>query len=590
MGKWMILIPVILGLYMDLLDMTIIEVALPKMMTEFGGDINVTQYIITAYMITIGVIEPITAYWADTRGMKKVYIISLLIFTLSSVLCAMSWTIDMLIVFRILQAVGGGMIMPVALSMIEKSFDKKELPIAMGIMGLPLLIAPAMGPTIGGYLVEHLNWRWIFWINIPIGFLAMTFSYIFLREFETVKKKLDIWGFILSAIGFGTLLLALSNGAKEGWTSAQIVSLFILSGISLLSFFLVETTISDPILDLRIFKNRIYSAAIAVTFFFMMTLFGSLYLVPLFMLELRGLGEIETGMLLIPEVIGAMLFLPVSAVLLPRLGAPVLTIAGILIMTIGSYPLIDLQVHTDLEAVEKNLLIIGMGLGLGIMPSITLAYSSLPEYLVNQGSAFLNLIRQVGSALGVAILTSVIQQRTPIYYHQLSDSITSGSHAEMYLQQLISYFQSIGYPAEQSYQLGMATILQQMQTAASISAFQNAFFISLVFGLLAIIPALLLYRKNQFSDPHKGNFMSEKRPYLINDIFSKRRRGENHEKQKNASPGFDSHVLGRWRDRFLLLVSSFQLCGNRRCSGCGRYLSCYATNCRRNHVLANERR
>jgi DHA2 family multidrug resistance protein len=434
--------------------------------------------------------------------MKKVYIISLLIFTLSSILCALSWNIETLIVFRILQAIGGGMIMPVALSFIEKSFDKKELPLAMGMMGLPLLIAPAMGPTIGGYLVEHLNWRWIFWINLPIGFLAVTFSYVLLREFETVKKKLDIWGFILSAVGFGALLLALSNGAREGWTSANIVFLFILAGISLLSFFLMEARISYPILDLRIFKNRIYVAAIGVTFFFMMTLFGSLYLIPLFMLQVRGLGEIETGLLLIPEVIGAMLFLPISAVLLPRVGAPVLTIAGIMIMTIGSYPLIDLQVHTDLAAVEKNLFIIGMGLGLGIMPSITLAYSSLPENLVNQGSAFLNLIRQVGSALGIAILTSVIQQRAPIYYHQLSDSITTGSNAEMYLQQLVAYFQSIGHAAEQSYQLGMAVIFTQIQTAASISAFQNAFFISLIFGLLAIIPALFLYRKNQFQDQH----------------------------------------------------------------------------------------
>lgn len=205
----------------------------------------------------------------------------------------------------------------------------------MGMMGLPLLIAPAIGPTIGGYLVERLNWRWIFWINIPIGFLAVFF---------------------------------------------------------------------------------------------------------LFMQQLRGLGAIDTGILLIPEVIGAILLLPVSAVLLPQLGGPVLTIAGIAIMTIGSYPLVDLQVSTELEEVKKNLLIIGMGLGLGIMPSITLAYSSLPENLVNQGSAFLNLIRQVGSALGVAILTSVIQQRTPIYYHQLSESVTPGSNAEQYLQQLVSYF------------------------------------------------------------------------------------------------------------------------------------------------------
>ncbi|BCJ88464.1 hypothetical protein skT53_34490 [Effusibacillus dendaii] len=169
--------------------------------------------------------------------MNKIYIISLLTFMLGSMLYALSWNIESLIVFRIMQAVGGGMIMPLALSIIEKTFDKKKLSLAMGLMGIPLLIAPAMGPTMGGYLVEHLSWRWIFWINLPIGCLAAYFSYTLIREFETVKKRLDVWGFILSAIGFAALLLAISNGATEGWTSASIVFLFILSGFSLLSFF-----------------------------------------------------------------------------------------------------------------------------------------------------------------------------------------------------------------------------------------------------------------------------------------------------------------------------------------------------------------
>ncbi|MDB5084043.1 MAG: Membrane component of multidrug resistance system, partial [Bacilli bacterium] len=169
MRKWLILIAVVAGLTMDLMDLTIVNVAVPDIMTKFGSDIHLTQYVITAYMMTIGLFEPLTAYLADTRGMKRIYLWSLVVFTSGSVLCALAWNIDSLIAFRILQAIGGGMIMPLAMSIVQHTFTKEELPLAMGLMGVPMLIAPALGPTIGGYFVEYWNWRLIFWLNVPIG-------------------------------------------------------------------------------------------------------------------------------------------------------------------------------------------------------------------------------------------------------------------------------------------------------------------------------------------------------------------------------------------------------------------------------------
>jgi len=494
-GKWLILIAVVLGLSMDLLDMTIVNVAIPKIMLQFGTDLRLSQYIVTAYMITIGVFEPITAYLADTRGMKKIYLLSLFIFTGGSVLSALSWNINALIFFRIVQAVGGGMIMPLALSIVEKTFTKKELPLAMGLMGIPLLIAPAIGPTIGGYLVEYYSWKMIFWINLPIGLLAIYFSYLFLHEFETVTKKFDFWGFILSAVGFSTLLLALSNGTDEGWTSFNIVFLFYIAGSSLLLFFLVEAHVTDPILDLRIFKNRIYSASLVVTFFIIMSLFGSLFILPLFLQQLKGLGAMDTGLMLLPEVLGIIVFLPLSAILLPRIGATILTIAGILLMSVGSSFFINLQMNTDIHMIDKYLMIVGAGLGLGIMPSVTLAYSSLPEDLVNQGSAFFNMVRQVGSAFGVAILTSIIQQRTPWHYAHLADTATPWSHTVQALEPLTSYFQGLGFLAPEAQQLSLLNLFKLAQEKAAVLAFQDAFHANMILGLLGILPALFLFQK-----------------------------------------------------------------------------------------------
>ncbi|KLU59026.1 multidrug resistance protein Stp [Peptococcaceae bacterium CEB3] len=493
--KWLILIAVTLGLSMDLLDMTVVNVAIPKIMMDFGANIHSAQYIVTAYMVTIGLFEPITAYWADTHGMKKLYLISLVVFTIGSISSALAWSIESLISFRILQAIGGGMIMPLALSIVKNTFDKKELPLAMGMMGIPLLLAPSIGPTVGGYLVEYQNWRGIFWLNLPLGLLAIYFSYILLNEFPTVKKKLDLWGFILSGTGFATLFLAITNGPTDGWSSFKIVSLLLVAGISLSLFLIVETQNPEPLLNLNIFRNRIYVASIFTTFFFMIALFGSLFLIPLFMQELRALGPVETGMLLIPEFIGAVIFIPVSAVVLPRVGASVLTVIGILLMSLGSYPLIHIQVLTELHVVERDLFIIGCGLGLGIMPSITLAYGSLPEPLVNQGSAFLNLARQLGSALGVSVLTSVIQQYTPVYLQNLLDKATPWSDTTLILQQLTAHFQSIGYTWAQSRQLSVNEVVSLFQQQASVTAFQDAFGISTMLGLLGIISALFLHQR-----------------------------------------------------------------------------------------------
>lgn len=508
-GKWLALIAVVLGLSMDLLDMTIVNVAIPDIMLELGTDLHLSQYVITAYMVTIGVFEPITAYWADTRGMKKIYLLSIIIFTSGSILSALAWNINALIFFRIIQAIGGGMIMPLALSIVEKTFTKKELPLAMGLMGIPLLIAPALGPTIGGYLVDTFNWRMIFWINVPVGVLAFCTSILLLHEFEIVTKKFDFWGFVLSAVGFSTLLLALSNGTDEGWTSINIVLLLYVAVSSLILFFIVEAYAPEPLLDLRIFKSRIYTSSLVITFFIIMSLFASLFLLPLFLQQLRGLGAMETGMMLLPEVFGIILFIPVSAVLLPRIGGSILTVAGILIMTFGSIFFTNLDINTSLSAIRHTLFIVGAGLGLGIMPSVTLAYSSLPEELVNQGSAFFNMIRQIGSAVGVAILTSLIDLRAPWHYANIATTATPWSYTVQTFESLTSLFQGLGFQFSQAQMLNLLTLYRMAQEKATVLAFQDAFYVNLFLGLIGIVPAIFLIQK-----PIRFLVIKDKKPEL----------------------------------------------------------------------------
>lgn len=494
--KWLILFIVSLGLFMDLLDATIIDVAVPKIMIDFAANMNLTQYVITAYMVTIGIFEPITAFFADRFGMKKIFIINLLVFTLSSACCAMAGSIHTLIAFRIVQAIGGAFIMPLALSIVKKTFTAEELPLAMGLMGIPLILGPSLGPTIGGYFVGiQNNWRAIFWVNVPIGIVTSFMAYWVIEEFKITKKKLDVLGFILCSVGFGTLFLGLSNGSQDGWTSFEIISLFVTSAITLTLFVVYEPTVVEPLIDFRLFRYRVYNASVSTAFLLMVVLFGTMYLLPLFLQQLRDLGAFPTGLTLIPEFAGALLTIPLSTLLLQRIGGVIPTVTGLIIMVCGSYPLLHLQPITPLPVLESYLFVIGAGLGLAIMPSITLSFTVLPEELTNEGSAVLNLIRQLGGAFGVSVLTAIIDQRAPYYMQRIVDQGSTGSSTMLYINQFISHFQSLGYNFIQAQQLAGVYVASFFKQQAAVQAFHEAFAASMIAGIIALIPGFLLFEK-----------------------------------------------------------------------------------------------
>ncbi|MGB9804746.1 MAG: DHA2 family efflux MFS transporter permease subunit, partial [Desulfofundulus sp.] len=314
----MALFTIITGMSMDLMDMTIVNVAIPNLMSVFNVSVNEVQWVATAYMMTLGIVIPITDYLATTRGMKKVFLTSIILFTTGSALCGLAWNLHSLIFFRVIQAVGGGMIMPLGIAILYKIFTEKERGLAMGLIGVPLLAAPALGPVLGGYLVEHADWRLIFFINIPVGIITILLTYITLDEFETQPEKLDLWGFLLSAGGLGGLLLALSNGPTDGWGTPYIVYLLVISIFLLLLFILWELGHPRPLLELRLFTSPIYSLSMLLSVFSIMSIVGCLFLLPVFLQELQGYSPMKTGLILLPEALAAAAILPISGLLVNR--------------------------------------------------------------------------------------------------------------------------------------------------------------------------------------------------------------------------------------------------------------------------------
>lgn len=490
-GKWLVLLVIITGMSMDLLDMTIVNVAIPNLMAVFNVDVSQVQWVATAYMMTLGIIIPITDYLATTFGMKRVFLASTALFTVGSALCGLARDLNSLIFFRVVQAVGGGMIMPLGISILYKTFTEEERGLAMGLMGLPLLAAPALGPVLGGYLVEHANWRLIFLINVPVGIWTILLTYIVLEEFEKQKEQLDFWGFFFSATGLGGLLLALSNGPTDGWYTPYIVYLLVASHFMLLLFVIWELGHSRPLLELRLFTNPAYCLAMILSVFSIMAIVGCLFLLPVFLQGLQGYGPMKTGLLMLPEALAAAAVLPISGVLVNRVKPTLLIIPGMTVLTWAVYCLSKLELQTSNSTLTLILAMLGVGMGLGTMPAITTGLNAVPSHLTGQASSLLNMLRQVASALGVAILTSILDSHQDIQYSRIAEDV-SFTHlgVNYYLGQLAAQLSFMGTSSTDVHTSGIAILHLQVLRQAGVLAFHDAFAVATLFAALSILPAI----------------------------------------------------------------------------------------------------
>ncbi|HLZ07810.1 MAG TPA: DHA2 family efflux MFS transporter permease subunit, partial [Chloroflexota bacterium] len=299
--KWWVLGIVVMGTFMSILDSTVVNIALPKLIAVFSTDVHGAQWVLTSYLLALAVVIPMTGYLQEKYGGKRIYMITITLFTMASALCGFAWSLNAMIFFRVLQGLGGGLIMPLGMSLLLREFRPEERGTALGIFGIPLMLGPAIGPTLGGYLVQYVDWRFIFFINIPIGIFAVFAASRVLRETPRQNAgKLDVWGVALVALGSASLLFGIGNGPADGWNSPSVIGEIALGICSLVAFVVVELRTAQPLLELRLFKSYNFSLSVFVTLIVQVALFGAIFLLPLFLQNLRGMGAMETGMMLIP--------------------------------------------------------------------------------------------------------------------------------------------------------------------------------------------------------------------------------------------------------------------------------------------------
>ncbi len=404
---------VVLGAFMSILDTTIVNVALETLSRDLRAPLDDVQWVATAYLLALAAVIPVTSWAARRVGSRRLYIWSLVLFTAGSALCGLAWNVESLVAFRVLQAIGGGMIMPVGQMVMARTAGPQNMGRVMAVIGVPIVLAPVLGPVLGGVLVERLSWEWIFFVNVPVGIVAVLAARrLFPVEAPEAAGKLDVLGLALLAAGLPLTIFGLTELGIQGTLTAAPVLVPLVLGLALSALFVVHALRTDhPLLDLRLFANRAFAAAAGTTFVLGAALFGALIIVPLYYQGLRGEGAIATGLLLAPQGIGAALAMPRSGSLTDRFGGGPVTIVGILILAVATLPFAFAGPDTSYVLLCLALAVRGIGLGLAMMPAFSAAYAALTPAQVGDATPQLNVLQRVGGSFGTAILTVVLTTR-----------------------------------------------------------------------------------------------------------------------------------------------------------------------------------
>jgi len=398
----------VLAMFMAIMDITIVNVALPTIGREFSVPPAQVDVVVTSFLVSLAVFIPASGWLGDRLGTKRVLLSAITIFTVASALCGQAHSLTELVIFRILQGVGGGMLTPVGMAMLYRTFPPAERVRAARILIIPTACAPALGPVVGGLLVTQLSWRWVFYVNLPIGAAAVLFGLFFLHEHrEPEPGRFDAAGFVLSGVGFASLMYAVSEGPAKGWASTQII----VSGLTglVLTATLVwwELRTPEPLLDLRLLRDRLFRTTSLVIVFGMAAFLGSLYLVALFFQYGLGKSALVSGLSTFPEAIGVMIGAQIAARVYAHLG-PRRVIAAGLTGVAGVTALMSLADHgTTLWYMRVLLLLLGLCMAHVMVPSQAAAFATISPASTGRASGFFNATRQLASALGVAILTTV---------------------------------------------------------------------------------------------------------------------------------------------------------------------------------------
>jgi EmrB/QacA subfamily drug resistance transporter len=418
---WRISAVVIVGSIMSILDTTIVNVALDTLGRELHSSIASIQWVVTGYMLSLAAVIPVTGWAARRFGAKRVYLVSLVLFTAGSALCGLATSATQLIVFRVLQGVGGGMILPIGQLMMAEAAGPKRMGRVMSIVAVPAMLAPILGPTLGGLILDNASWRWIFFVNLPIGVIAVVSALRVLPRVEPQRTdRLDYLGLALMATGLPLITYGLAEiGVTGSFTATKVAVPLILGAALVAAFARHALRVPRPLLNLRLYRRPTFSSASITMFFLGAALFGGMILLPLYWQSVRHESVVVTGLLTAPQGLGAALVMPLAGKLADRMGGGPLTLFGVILTTLATVPFGLIGAHTSIVWLSVAMLIRGFGIGFAFMPAMAAAFASLERSELSDATPQLNVLQRVGGSVGTAVL-AVVLQRALIGAHTVS--------------------------------------------------------------------------------------------------------------------------------------------------------------------------
>ncbi len=497
--RWLILIGLMLGTLMQVIDTSIVSVSIPQMMGNLGATLDQISWVTTGYIIANVIVLPLTGWLASVMGRKMFLAGSMVVFTLASVACGMSTTLNQLVFFRIIQGAGGAALLSTAQATMMEIFPPQQLGMVQALYGIGVMVGPTVGPTLGGWITDNYSWPWVFFINIPIGIAATIMVWLFLHDSEHKRKPgagVDFAGIGFLAVGLGTMQMVLEKGNREGWFDSSLIRwLSFLSVFGIASFIIWELRAKHPAVNLRILKNRSFAAGNVFGAVVGFGLYGGIFILPVFLQQVRGYTAQQTGWILFMGAMATAICMPIVGKMVSMFSSRSLVLFGAVGVVVAMYLLTTMTLDTGPQHLFWPLVIRGASLGFLFVPLTLATLSGLHGKDMADATGLFTLSRQIGGSAGIAFLSTFLDHRIELHRTTLVEHVTIYDPATVLrLKQLTAFFLSKGSPLSVARNQALAMLDKTIQGQASIKGFEDVFWISAIIFISAL-PLVFLFKK-----------------------------------------------------------------------------------------------
>jgi DHA2 family multidrug resistance protein len=495
MSRGLIALTVMLPTLIEIIDTSVVNVSLNHIRGALSAGIDESTWTITAYLVSNAIIIPMAGWLSRLIGRKNYLITSIAIFTFSSFMCGSAWSLRSLVFFRIIQGIGGGGLVPLSQSILLESFPREKHGTAMAIFGMGAMLGPIVGPLLGGWITDNWSWRWIFYINIPIGILSIIMNVIVIQDppyMKRVKMKIDYWGLAFLAAGLGSLQFILDKGENEDWFGSNLIVTFaVISVVSLVLLVINEIYSEHPIVNLSLFKDRTFSSGATVMFFVFLNLFGSIVLLPIFLQSIMGYTSTYAGLVLGPGGLATMIAMPFAGKLLSKVNPKRLLVVGITICALSTYLMSQFNLTTDFWTFVWPRAILGIGMGLTFIPLTTMTLSHIPRENMTEATSLYNLLRNLGGSVGIAFTTTMLSRRAQFHQTRLVEHLSPFDPTySIYRDKISAFLGAQGLPASGADGLIYRELVRQSSTLAFADAF-----LTICMLILCVLPLVFVMQR-----------------------------------------------------------------------------------------------